>query len=101
MIPDLHPLAWLLYALCALLVAVFGFWLVRPQRLAETDGPRSVASSRGTRGVAAVMLLCSIWSGTTLLGFGDGHALPLGVGMVAAASVGIGAGLTSARRSRA
>lgn len=101
MIPDLHPLAWLLYAVCVSLAAVFGFWLVRPRGLAEVYGPREVASARWTRIVAAVMLVCCVASGTSLLGFGDKQRWPLFVGVTAVALLGIGAGFVSARRARA
>ena len=99
MIPELSVLGWLLHALSATLAAYFGFWVVRAapgESGAGENGPRS--DFRHSRALAFALLVCSVGSGATLLGMGEGVRTALWVGAVGAGLLGVCAGAVTARR---
>ncbi len=100
MIPDIPVLAWVLHAACAVLAGYFGFWLVRAEPSDGTvDGDAVVGAFRTSRFLAFALLLCSVGSGATLFGFGEGWPI-LWVSAVGAGLVGVAVGFVDMWRQR-
>lgn len=92
--PDLDAVAWILHAACAAMAVFFGHWSVRAR---HGQGAGDHADPRRSKFLSAVMLVCVVASGTSLLGLGDGSTLPLLASMTTATLIGVVSGALARR----
>jgi len=100
-IPELSVLGWSLHTLSVTLAAYFGFWVVRAAPGENGTAEDSTRPDfRRSRALSFALLVCSVGSGATLLGMGEGVRAALWASAIGAGLLGVCAGAVAGRRRR-